>query len=47
MELVLKTQFGLNRSVPKMHLFPFLNTEKLYEREPYRYIKLERFFNRN
>jgi hypothetical protein len=44
MELVLKTQFGVNRSVPKMHFFPFLNTEKYYEREPYRFIKVGRFF---
>jgi hypothetical protein len=32
--VVLKTQFGVNRSVPKMNFFPFFNKEKLYEREP-------------
>jgi hypothetical protein len=30
----LKTEFGVNRSVPKIQFFPFFNTEKLYEREP-------------
>ena len=26
-------QFDVNRSVPKMHFFPYFNTEMLYERE--------------
>jgi hypothetical protein len=38
-ELVLKTQFGVKRSVPKMHFLPFFNTKKLYERVPQRYIR--------
>jgi hypothetical protein len=31
-ELVLETQFGVNRSVPKVHLIPFFNNKELYER---------------
>jgi hypothetical protein len=33
-DFVLKTQFSVYRSVPKMHFFPVLNTELLKEREP-------------
>jgi hypothetical protein len=44
---VLKTQFGVNLSVPKMYFFSVFSTEKLKERQPYRYIKLESFFYRN
>jgi hypothetical protein len=34
MDLVLKTQFSVYRSLQKMHFISFFKTEKLYEREP-------------
>jgi hypothetical protein len=43
-DFVLKTQFGVYRSLPKMHFFLLLpgNAETLKEHEPF-YRKLERF----
>jgi hypothetical protein len=40
---LLKTQFGENRCVPKMHFFLFL-TRKSYRARTVRNIQLERFF---